>query len=137
MMLRTYSTVQMRREYSLNPFELPNPPLPLSKEMLIPKTSTENNTYEKLANSNAKAVQGLQPKITVWNTGNEACNADAGAPIRNLFQSLPPLLGTIQEQTGMKPPAWFAQMPNGTESTDRGKGQLSNKSKTVNGHSEY
>jgi flotillin len=71
----------------------------------------QNNTYEKLAKANASAVQGLQPKITVWNTGNEASTADAGAPIRNLFQTLPPLLGTIQDQTGMRPPNWFAQMP--------------------------
>ena len=29
----------------------------------------KENTYEKLALANAKAIQGLQPKITVWNTG--------------------------------------------------------------------
>ena len=36
---------------------------------------------------------------------------DATAPIRNLFQSLPPLLSTIHDQTGMAPPSWLAQMP--------------------------
>ena len=29
----------------------------------------QSNTYEKLANANARAINGLQPKITVWNTG--------------------------------------------------------------------
>jgi flotillin len=29
----------------------------------------QNNTYQNLATANAKAIAGLQPKITVWNTG--------------------------------------------------------------------
>ena len=75
----------------------------------------KENTYEKLALANAKAIQGLQPKITVWNTGN---GGEAGAmggegilPIKNIMQSLPPLLSTIQEQTGIAPPSWMLQMP--------------------------
>ena len=71
----------------------------------------QNNTFEKLAAQNAKAIQGLQPKINVWNTGNQDGSVDSTAPIRNLFQSLPPLLSTIQDQTGMQPPSWLAQMP--------------------------
>jgi flotillin len=67
----------------------------------------QNNTYEKLALANAKAVNGLQPKITVWNTGENASGVDSTAPIRNLFQSLPPLLSTIQDQTGIQPPSWM------------------------------
>lgn len=75
----------------------------------------KENTYEKLALANAKAVQGLQPKITVWNTGADG-NGGAGeaagiAPIKNIMQSLPPLLSTIQEQTGITPPNWMIQMP--------------------------
>lgn len=73
----------------------------------------KDNTFEKLANANAKAIHGLQPKLNVWNTGGgEAGAADPMAPIRNLFQSLPPLLSTINDQTGMKPPSWLVQMPN-------------------------
>lgn len=76
----------------------------------------KDNTYEKLALANAKAIQGLQPKITVWNTG-EGGDGAAGAaqgilPIKNIMQSLPPLLTTIQEQTGITPPSWMLQMPN-------------------------
>ncbi|KAI9812577.1 MAG: hypothetical protein M1827_004566 [Pycnora praestabilis] len=74
----------------------------------------QSNTYEKLAKANATAINGLQPKITVWNTGaqgGEGSAADPSAPIRNLFQSLPPLLSTINEQTGIAPPSWLAQMP--------------------------
>ena len=74
----------------------------------------QNNTYEKLALANAQAINGLQPKITVWNTGSGEASTgglDSGAAVRNIFQSLPPLFDTIQDQTGIKPPTWLAQMP--------------------------
>lgn len=71
----------------------------------------QNGTYEALAKANATAINGLQPKITVWNTGDQAADSTAAAPVRNLMQTLPPLLSTIQEQTGIKPPTWMAQMP--------------------------
>lgn len=99
----------------------------------------QNNTYEKLALANAKAINGLQPKINVWNTGAGAEGADATAPIRNLFQTLPPLLSTIQDQTGMQPPAWLARMPeqNGEMSAEEkalAKKQAMMNGKTPNGH---
>jgi flotillin len=71
----------------------------------------EKDTYMSLARENAKAVHGMQPKISVWNTGNDANGIDSTAPIRNLFQALPPLLTTIQDQTGRAPPSWLAQLP--------------------------
>ena len=72
----------------------------------------KDNTYEKLAQANAAAINGLQPKISVWNTGSSSDGAsDPAAPIRNIFQNLPPLFSTIQEQTGITPPNWIAQMP--------------------------
>ncbi|KAL4918143.1 hypothetical protein BDW62DRAFT_181911 [Aspergillus aurantiobrunneus] len=73
----------------------------------------ETGTYERLAQANGNAIQGLQPKITTWNTGDGANGSgDAMGPIRNLMQGLPPLLSTIHDQTGIKPPQWFAQMPD-------------------------
>jgi flotillin len=74
----------------------------------------ENNTYVKMAAENAKAVHGMQPKINVWNTGSDANAMDSTAAIRNLFQTLPPLLSTVQDQTGLAPPSWLAQMPDKT-----------------------
>ena len=74
----------------------------------------KENTYEKLALANAKAIQGLQPKITVWNTGDGDGAGGSGqgiAPIKNIMQSLPPLLSTVQEQTGIALPNWMMQMP--------------------------
>ncbi|KAH8727944.1 hypothetical protein GQ44DRAFT_703224 [Phaeosphaeriaceae sp. PMI808] len=90
----------------------------------------KNGTYERLADANANAIKGLQPKINVWNTGAQGDGvADPVAPIRNLFQSLPPLLSTIHDQTGMAPPSWLAQMPangemNGAENYDSAKSKL-------------
>ncbi|KAF2152698.1 hypothetical protein K461DRAFT_278931 [Myriangium duriaei CBS 260.36] len=71
----------------------------------------QNGVYEKMADANARAIQGLQPKISVWNTGDGGQGMDTMAPIRNLVQCLPPMLQTVQEQTGIRPPGWFAQMP--------------------------
>lgn len=68
----------------------------------------KDHVYEKLALANAQAIKGLEPKITIWNTGE---NPDSTSPIRNIMQSLPPLLSTIQEQIGITPPSWMAQMP--------------------------
>ncbi|KMU75564.1 flotillin domain- containing protein [Coccidioides immitis RMSCC 3703] len=78
----------------------------------------QNNTYEKLANANAKAVHGMEPKITVWNTGSGEGSQDSTAPIRNLMQSLPPLFSTIHDQTGISPPSWMVQMPNGQQASN-------------------
>ncbi|EEQ32037.1 flotillin domain-containing protein [Microsporum canis CBS 113480] len=74
----------------------------------------QNGTYEKLAKANGQAIHGLQPKISVWNTGSAeggAGAADPTAPLRNLMQCMPPLFSTIHEQTGIAPPNWVAQMP--------------------------
>ncbi|KZF20044.1 flotillin domain-containing protein [Xylona heveae TC161] len=81
--------------------------------LLMQYLMLQNNVYEKLANANAAAIQGLQPKITIWNTDSSgsgtASNTDSAAAIRNLYQSLPPLFSTINEQTGLAPPTWLAQ----------------------------
>ncbi|KAI1471257.1 uncharacterized protein F4812DRAFT_413309 [Daldinia caldariorum] len=38
----------------------------------------EKGTYVELAKANATAVHGMQPKISVWNTGSEAGSSGAG-----------------------------------------------------------
>ncbi|RMZ78051.1 hypothetical protein DV737_g4019, partial [Chaetothyriales sp. CBS 132003] len=87
-------------------------------EGLLTYMMLKDGIHEKLALANAKAIHGLQPKITVWNTGNEGATADNLAPIRNIMQGLPPLLSTINEQTGITPPSWLVNMPKveGTQS---------------------
>lgn len=84
----------------------------------------QNGLYEKLATANGQALNGMQPKISVWNTGggNDGGESDGNAQgtsqIRNLMQSLPPLFETIHEQTGISPPSWMAQMPETSVSKD-------------------
>lgn len=38
-------------------------------QALLQYLMLQNNTYQKLAEANAQAINGLEPKITVWNTG--------------------------------------------------------------------
>ncbi|KAI5920360.1 hypothetical protein F4810DRAFT_702943 [Camillea tinctor] len=81
----------------------------------------EKGTYIELAKANAAAVNGMQPKISVWNTGAEAGSGsgssngtgqDSAATMRNVYQLLPPLMSTIHEQTGITLPEWqFGRLP--------------------------
>ncbi|CAF9921306.1 MAG: hypothetical protein ALECFALPRED_001761 [Alectoria fallacina] len=94
----------------------------------------QNGTYEKLANANAAAINGLQPKITVWNTGDNAgSSSDGTGAIRSIMQSLPPLLSTINEQTGISPPSWLAQM-GPSQALEKGKANGKYVNGEINGH---
>lgn len=76
----------------------------------------EKGTYVELAKANATAIQGLQPKISVWNTGNQGGAGgahDGTETMRNVYQMLPPLMTTINEQTGITLPEWqFGKLAN-------------------------
>ncbi|KAL8380845.1 hypothetical protein RB595_005236 [Gaeumannomyces hyphopodioides] len=90
----------------------------------------EKGTFVELANANASAVQGLQPKISVWNTGPSADgSAGQGSGVdamRNVYQMLPPLMTTIQDQTGITLPSWqFGHM-----ATEASKGEFPNGQKS-------
>jgi flotillin len=82
---------------------------------LIQYLMIERGVYQDLATANANAVKGMAPKMTIWNTGNEAGSDGSGNganglgginSIRNIYQSLPPLMTTINEQTGVVLPEW-------------------------------
>lgn len=62
----------------------------------------DRKLFPEMANANAKAIQGLQPKITYWNTGDSGKN-----PITDVVKNIPPLVDTIFTQTGMQPPSWL------------------------------
>lgn len=94
----------------------------------------EKGTYVSLAKANAEGVKGLQPKISVWNTGAQAgiepgqgssAAAQGGASIdtlRNVYQMLPPLMTTIHEQTGMSLPEWqFGRLAGEMSEAERAK----------------
>lgn len=72
--------------------------------------------FQELARINAQAVQGLQPKISIWtNNGSEASACDgtninggsAMKEVAQVYKLLPPLFKTVHDQTGMLPPAWM------------------------------
>lgn len=95
----------------------------------------QNGVYERLAEQNAKAINGLQPKINVWTTGGEQGAEQSMAPIQNLFKALPPLFSTIQDQTGMTPPNWMANMPKQVEENEVPKPKSERREKALtNGH---
>ncbi|SPO03632.1 related to nodulin [Cephalotrichum gorgonifer] len=75
----------------------------------------EKGTYVELAKANAEAVRGMAPKISVWNTGSGGEGGAEGKTatdtMRNVYQMLPPLMTTINEQTGITLPEWqFGKM---------------------------
>ncbi|KAI3323819.1 hypothetical protein HD806DRAFT_75413 [Xylariaceae sp. AK1471] len=89
-------------------------------ENLLKYMMVEKGTYIELAKANAAAVHGMQPKISVWNTGAEAgsgaggsgASQDSTATMRNVYQLLPPLMSTIHDQTGITLPEWqFGKLP--------------------------
>ncbi len=98
-----------------------------------------NGTYENLANANAAAINGLQPKITVWNTGDNAGSSNDGlGAIRNIMQSLPPMLSTINEQTGIAPPSWLAKMgENSDQEVAKVNGKIHNGANHGSGGSSH
>ncbi|KAF3447075.1 hypothetical protein FNV43_RR12255 [Rhamnella rubrinervis] len=75
--------------------------------------------YQQIAKINADAVRGLQPKISIWTGasgggGGDGKDGAAGAmnEVAGVYKMLPPLFQTVQEQTGMVPPAWMGTMNN-------------------------
>ncbi|KAG6359959.1 hypothetical protein INS49_011013 [Diaporthe citri] len=86
----------------------------------------EKGTYVELAHANANAVAGMQPKISVWNTGSQA-GGEAGSSnsvdtMRNVYQMLPPLMQTINEQTGITLPEWqFGRLNNQAAEVEKNK----------------
>lgn len=90
---------------------------------LIQYMMIEKGTYVELAKANAEAIRGLQPKISVWNTGSNAggeAGGDATTAMRNVYQMLPPLMTTINEQTGITLPEWqFGKMNAGMQAMNQ------------------
>lgn len=70
--------------------------------------------YQDIAKLNADAVRGLQPKITIWSGANGDQGSGSGGALKEiagLYGALPPLLQTVHDQTGIRPPTWLATLP--------------------------
>ncbi|KAF4451238.1 hypothetical protein F53441_5781 [Fusarium austroafricanum] len=82
----------------------------------------EKGTYVELAKANAAAVRGMEPKISVWNTGSAQGGqaGDATETMRNVYQMLPPLMSTINDQTGITLPEWqFGKLNAGVNAVNQ------------------
>ncbi|KAK3157802.1 hypothetical protein QOZ80_2AG0128220 [Eleusine coracana subsp. coracana] len=71
--------------------------------------------YQDMARINADAIRGLEPKISVWSNGGagEGDASGGGGAMKEMagvYRMLPPLLTTVNEQTGMLPPAWLGAL---------------------------
>lgn len=73
--------------------------------------------YEKLAESQAKAVTGMKPSISVWNTGPNAGDSDPIAPILRTVQSVAPMLDGLHKHSDFQMPSWLQKkpVPNATD----------------------
>jgi len=78
--------------------------------------------FQEIARINADAVHGLQPKISIWTSGNSGeANDGAGGgnamkEVAGVYKMLPPLFKTVQDQTGMLPPAWMGTLTDSSHS---------------------
>lgn len=81
-------------------------------DALIKYIMIKDGVYDKLAKANSEAIQGLNPKITIWQTGSsgEGSNGNSSTDtIKNIAQMIPPLFKTIHDQTGIKPPKFLME----------------------------
>jgi flotillin len=80
----------------------------------------EKGLFTEMATINAKAIQGLNPNITVWNTGGSGGEGtDPYSSMRNIFQAIPPIISTVQQQTGITPPQFLGRLPQEDEKPKR------------------
>lgn len=87
-------------------------------------------TFKDIAKLNAEAVRGMQPKINIWTgangngvgEGNSAGGSGSGGAMKEiagLYGMLPPLLETVNDQTGMLPPSWLATLPSDSNNNSK------------------
>lgn len=72
---------------------------------LIQYFMIKDHVYENIAKENAVALNNLKPNINWWNQGT---NSDTN-PISSLTNSIPSLLMSVHNQTGLKPADWLVQ----------------------------
>jgi len=73
-----------------------------------------NGIFQEMAKINAEAIKGLQPKLSIWSgmNGANASNNGGGLlkDVAEVYSMIPPIVKTVNEQTGMLPPAWLGTL---------------------------
>ncbi|XP_030462178.1 flotillin-like protein 4 [Syzygium oleosum] len=83
-----------------------------------------NGVFQEMAKVNAGAIQGLQPKISIWTSGGEGGDGSGSGTgnvmkdVAGVYRMLPPLFKTVEEQTGMLPPAWMGMLTDSSGRSD-------------------
>ncbi|MCO5576824.1 hypothetical protein L7F22_030644 [Adiantum nelumboides] len=78
----------------------------------------DRGVYQEMGRINAEAIKGLNPKISIWDTtaSSSAAGGVGGSSaleqMSNIYRSIPPLLTTIQDQTGVTPAPFLATLPS-------------------------
>lgn len=73
------------------------------------KVFEPNGLFDRLGKHQAEAINGLQPKIHIWNTGDQK-SAGFADVISGLTRTVPPLLDVLQQQTGIRLPSnWLSE----------------------------
>ncbi|TXG49601.1 hypothetical protein EZV62_025476 [Acer yangbiense] len=84
--------------------------------------------FQDIAKINAEAVQGLQPKISIWTNDNGGSGTMDGAAgsgssalkeVAGVYGMLPPLFQTVNEQTGMLPPPFLGSLTSSNHSASQ------------------
>ncbi|WCJ40437.1 Flotillin-like protein 2 [Euphorbia peplus] len=81
----------------------------------------EKNMFQEIAKINAGALNGLKPKISIWNNGGKESETGGLGGVKDIagvYGMLPPLFKTVHEQTGMSPPAWLGTLPDASADSE-------------------
>jgi flotillin len=75
--------------------------------------------YQQIAQESAKAIQGLNPKINIWSSGQQDSNVMK--TITDIFKTVPPLLDVMDQQLGIKIPGLYngSNSSNGYNESDK------------------
>ncbi|GAA0159856.1 hypothetical protein LIER_16543 [Lithospermum erythrorhizon] len=81
----------------------------------------DGGLFQDLARTNAQALDGLQPKISIWRNGDGGSSENVleggsvGAAVKevaSVYRALPPLFQAVHEQTGIQPSSWLGGLTN-------------------------
>ncbi len=86
--------------------------------------------FSVIADKQAMAIKGLEPKINIWSTGqNSNSYSDV---ITDLAKSVPPIIDAIQQQTNIKLPNFFA---NDADKNENQTNKIENQSNKIDNQS--
>ena len=69
--------------------------------------------YPKISEQYAKALQGLNPKVNIWETGPKGdSQLDIASVVLNAVKVFAPIMDAVQTQTDFRVPDWLLKKQN-------------------------